>query len=227
MVDTQTQQLVRALKSHHNVERAKNVKNYMKTSNLEFLGINLPTIREIAKEHSRKVEPEDFSTYLLALWNEQVFDIRRAAAEILLQFQKRGMPPHEIMNLVDAWIDDIDTWSLTDPLAWVVGKLIINNPQTRLTITDWGQSKNHWRRRMAIIPYIELCLRGQYRKEFGPWILEAVLPHINDSEFFVAKAVGWTLRQLSYHEPEIVRRFIDEHKTKMSRVAFREGSRKL
>ncbi len=80
---------------------------------------------------------------------------------------------------------------------------------------------------MALVPYLELCMRGQYQKEYGPWILEAVKPHLTDSEFFVAKAVGWVLRQLSSHEPEMVRNFIQKHKHKMNALAIREGSRKL
>jgi hypothetical protein len=37
----------------------------------------------------------------------------------------------------------------------------------------------------------------------------------------------WALRQLSYHEPELVPQFIEHHKSEMTRLVIREGSRKL
>ncbi len=221
------QSIIDELKEHHNPKRASQVRKYMKTSNLEFLGVPLSTIRTIAKKHAKTVETMDYITVLVELWKPRVFDVRRAAAEVLLQFQKRGMQESHIISLIDTWINDIDTWALTDPLAWVVGKQLIVNPKFRLTLEKWGTDDNFWRRRMAIVPYLELCMRGQYREEYGSWILTALTPHIGDSEFFVAKAVGWVLRQLSSHEPESVREFIHKHQAKMNRVAYREGSRKL
>jgi 3-methyladenine DNA glycosylase AlkD len=227
MHSVQVQQLIKDLEKHRNPERAKNVRNYMKTSGLEFYGVPLPIIRDIGKKHAKHVDPTDFYMFLDGLWEFSVFDTRRAAAEVLLQFIKRSMAEQEVMSLIHAWIDDIDTWALTDPLGWCIGKLLINNSELTTTLKEWGNSDNYWRRRMAIVPYVELCLRGQYRREYGPWILKALTPHLGDSEFFVAKAVGWVLRQLSAHEPDLVRQFINEHRTEMSRVAFREGSRKL
>ncbi len=227
MVDVQASLLIKELETHNDPERAIHVQNYMKTSNLEFLGIPLPTIRNIARKHAQMVVNEYFIDYLQALWSPPIFDVRRAGAEVLLQFQQRGMDAQQIFILVNKWIGEIDTWALTDPLAWVIGRVMIDNPQFRETLKEWGESKNYWCRRMAIIPYLELCMRGQYRKEYGSWIIKAVKPHIGDSNFFVAKAVGWVLRQLSVHEPETVRQFIQKYKRQMNPITFREGSKKL
>ncbi len=221
------QSIINELEEHQDPDRGIHVRNYLKTSSLDFLGVPLPTIRAIAKKHAKEVEAGNYAVYLVELWKPPVFDVRRAAAEIILQFQKQGMQESQIISLVDDWINKIDTWALTDPLAWVIGKQMIANPQLRKTLKKWGKRNNYWRRRMAIIPYLELCMRGQYRKEYAPWILTAVTPHIGDSEFFVAKAVGWVLRQLSTHEPELVRQFLRKHQSVMNRVAYREGSRKL
>ncbi|MFX0056218.1 MAG: DNA alkylation repair protein, partial [Candidatus Hermodarchaeota archaeon] len=47
------------------------------------------------------------------------------------------------------------------------------------------------------------------------------------NEFFVAKAVGWVLRELSKREPDLVRRFIDDNRDRMNKLSIREGSKKL
>jgi 3-methyladenine DNA glycosylase AlkD len=219
--------LVDTLRSQRNPGNAKIIKGYLKTSSLDFFGIKLPIIRKLAKEHSEAVALEDSASFLDDLWKVRVFDARRAAAESLLQFIKRGMPPSQVLGLIDAWIDDIDTWALTDPLSWCVGKLLIKSPHVRDVLREWGTSERIWRRRMAVVPYLELSVHGQYRSEYASLILEAMTPHLGDPEFFVGKAVGWVLRQLSYHEPDLVRRFIAENKPQMTPLVLRESSRKL
>ena len=219
--------LVDTLRSQRNLGNAEIVKGYLKTSSLGFYGIKLPIIRKLAKEHSGAVALEDSASFLDDLWKVRVFDARRAAAEGLLQFIKRGMPPSQALGLVDAWINDIDTWALTDPLGWCVGKLLIKSPHIRDILREWGTSERVWRRRMAVVSYLELSVHGQYRTQYASLIFEAVTPHLNDPEFFVGKAVGWVLRQLSVHEPQLVRRFIMENKPRMTSLVLRESSRKL
>lgn len=81
------------------------------------------------------------------------------------------MQEPQLISITDRWLNDIDTWALTDPLAWVGGKQMMVNPLIGNTLKKKGKSDNFWRRRMAITPYLELCMRGQYRKEYGQWIL--------------------------------------------------------
>ena len=137
------------------------------------------------------------------------------------------MPDDDAVMLVSRWLDDIDTWSLTDPLGWCIGKLLIRNPEIANILREWGGSEDRWRRRMAIMPYIDVCMKGQYRPEYGPMVLEALKPHLSDREFFVGKAVAWALRELSKRDPDIVRRFINDNREIMTKLILREGSRKL
>jgi 3-methyladenine DNA glycosylase AlkD len=227
MVERAVQELVKELKSKGNSAEADTVSKYLKTSSLQFFGNRLPVIRQTAKEYSKQVPEVFFTEFLQKLWRFRVFDVRRAATEAMLQFLKRGMPEQEALPLIDVWLEDIDTWALTDPLGWCLSKLLITNPELKETLKEWGNSDNIWRRRMSILPYVDLCLKGQYSKEYAAWILEAITPHISDKEFYIQRAVGWALRQLSYHEPELVRSFIEQHKSQMTRLVIREGSRKL
>lgn len=226
-VESLSKAIVEDLKSLGDETQAEGARRYLKTSNLEFFGVKLPPIRKVAKEHSRNIDQEDFALFLRDLWKHKVFEVRRAAEEAMLQFIGRGMRENEAIPIISDWIDDIHTWALTDPLGWCVGQLLIRNVDLGSILRQWGKSGNRWRRRMAVVPYVDLCMKGQYRPEYGPMILEAVRPHIGDREFFVGKAVGWALRQLSYHEPDMVRMFIEENKDSMTRLVTREGSRKL
>jgi 3-methyladenine DNA glycosylase AlkD len=223
----QVDTLINALREAGDPDWGADVRRYLKTSDLEFFGVRQPVNRQIAREYSRLVSEEDFVPYLRELWGYRVFEIRRAAAESMLHFIPRGMGEGDAVGLISEWLDDIDTWALTDPLGWCMGKLIVGNPDLSEVLVEWGRSDNRWRRRMSILPYVDICTKNQYRPEYGNMILKALEPHLGDREFFVAKAVGWALRQLSYHEPEMVGEYISQHRDQMSKLAIREGSRKL
>ena len=47
------------------------------------------------------------------------------------------------------------------------------------------------------------------------------------AKFFIRKAIGWTLREMSVKDPESVAEFLKKNKNKMSGLSFKEGSRKL
>ena len=49
--------------------------------------------------------------------------------------------------------------------------------------------------------------------------------NIEDQEFFIQKAIGWSLREYSKTEPEIVKEFIRINTPQMSNLAIREGSK--
>lgn len=220
-------ELINALRDAGDPGWGADVGRYLKTSNLYFLGVRQPVNRRIAREYSRVVSEDDFVPYLRGLWGYRIFEVRRAAAESMLHFIPRGLREGDAVGLISEWLDDVDIWALTDPLGWCMGKLFIGNPALSRVLDEWGRSDNRWRRRMSILPYIDICTKNQYRPEYGAMILKALDPHLGDHEFFVAKAVGWALRQLGKHEPELVGEYIRTHRNRMSRLAIREGSRKL
>ncbi len=78
-----------------------------------------------------------------------------------------------------------------------------------------------------MLPFLHLALKSQYKPEFNDKILEAVTPHITDKEFFVGKAAGWVLRELSKRDPELVRSYLNKNREKMTKLVIREGSKKL
>lgn len=78
-----------------------------------------------------------------------------------------------------------------------------------------------------MLPYVHLAKKRIYKKEYAEKALNAIMPHLTDKEFFVAKAVGWVLRELSKREPELVGRFIEENRERMTKLSIREGSKRI
>ena len=48
-----------------------------------------------------------------------------------------------------------------------------------------------------------------------------------DRQWFIQKAIGWWLRELSKRDPERVRRFLTDHGEKLMGVARREATKYL
>ncbi len=87
---------------------------------------------------------------------------------------------------------------------------------------EWSKDNDFWVRRIAIDH--QLC-----RKEkTNPELLEKILiNNFGSSEFFINKAMGWSLRDYSKTNAEWVRNFIEKHKGKMDKLSIREASKYL
>lgn len=227
MIEVTAKAIIKDLHAQRNMEKGRMVAKYMKTSKLEFQGVLVPEIRKTARRHIRSIPIEALPSLAQLLWMEEVFEPRLAGVEIMELYSKKGDIDKTIETI--SWmIDKIDTWSLCDPLCIVcLGNLIIRDASVQEKIADWRKSENFWRRRATILPYVHLGKKTIYKPEYGDMILRGVAHHLTDSDFFVAKAVGWALREFSKREPEAVRVFIERHKDIMPKLAVREGSKKL
>ncbi len=208
-------------------EQAEIIAGYLKTSRLSFIGIKLPEISKIAKKHMKGQSEDELQELMLELWKEPYFETRRASIDVMKEYAKNGNVDNAL-TIIDSWIDDVDTWALMDPIGSnCLGELLLRKPALEKIFVKWRTDLNFWRRRATILPYLYLSLKKNYRPEFTKKILTAIRPHITDEEFFVGKAAGWVLRELSKRNPDAVRAFIESHKTKMTRLVLRESSIKI
>lgn len=113
------------------------------------------------------------------------------------------------------WWDTVDLWG-----SDVINPLCVRHDCTA-TMWQWNSSGNRWLVRASIQHQ-----RGRKRDYDVELILAMCMPHIADSEFFVAKAIGWALRDMAKYQPVCVRQFVDAH-PQLSAVARREALRGL
>ena len=222
-----TEQIHKELEDLSDTYRKEKMAGYLKTSALDFIGVELPQIHRIVKKHIRDQPTEQLSVLMKGLWKIETFETRLGAIDVLKVYAKKG-PVKKAMVLVDTWIDSADTWAIIDPLCSpCIGSLVLRDPTVELALKSWRTSDNFWRRRASVLPFLHLSLKTQHRTEFNAKILEAVTPHISDNEFFVGKAAGWVLRELSKRDPDLVRKYFDQYGERMTKLVFREGSKKL
>jgi 3-methyladenine DNA glycosylase AlkD len=215
------------LKAQSNPERKEKIAEYLKTSSLSFIGVELPNIHKIVKRNIKGLSVDDMPSLMNELWKIETFETRLAAIDVLKVYTKKG-PVETALQIADTWIDNADTWAITDPLCSpTIGSMILRDFKVEKTLETWKTSDNFWRRRCSFLPYLHLALKSQYKPEYAEKILDVVTPHISDEEFFVGKAAGWVLRELSKRDPDLVRNYFEKYRDKMTKLVIREGSKKL
>ena len=200
---------------------------YLK-SDLQFLGVTASVVREVALRHYKAAGKPDraaLQQLAQAAWATGSHDARAVACVVLEKW------PQSLLVADLPWLKELvrhsNSWAYVDVLAvHVVGNIAACQPQpTKLALSAWATDGNFWVRRAAL-----LALLGEMRHgggfdsaQFEAW----AVPMLPDREFFIRKAIGWVLRDVSKRQPEFVRGFIDRHRAKMSGLTLREAGRLL
>lgn len=223
--DAAIDQLDQALKALGSPARAAKEKAYLK-SPLTFYGVGVPLIRQLAKETARLHQdiPADALFRLVAvLWWTQVHEMRSLAIAILEKKSKQLAPEH--LELLIELVRDSHTWAHVDWLAIkVIGPLAAQAPNQADTLRQWAEDDNFWVRRTAILAQLDRLKAGS-----GDFNLFAELatPLLGDKEFFIRKAIGWVLREVSKKRPERTLAYLQAHRGRMSGLTLREGAKRL
>ncbi|MGX6962896.1 DNA alkylation repair protein [Vagococcus xieshaowenii] len=124
---------------------------------------------------------------------------------------------HQLSQLVmeKSW------WDSVDSLAGLFSSWLKQNMNNVEEVYNWFyQHDNMWMRRVSII--LQLKFNDQTNTDY---LQQAILNDRTTDEFFIQKAIGWSLRQYSKTNPEWVRLFISDYS--LSKLAVREGSKYL
>jgi len=112
-------------------------------------------------------------------------------------------------------------WDTVDGLGTAGVSPLCKEYDARDIVGQWSRSGNRWLIRAAIQHQ-----RGWKNDTDVDLVLELCTVHATSREFFVAKAIGWALRDLARLDPSSVRRFVREHRD-LSPIAVREAQRGL
>lgn len=113
-------------------------------------------------------------------------------------------------------------WDTIDCLDSIIGSLSLRESKVNETLRAWSVDKNIWLRRIAIDHQLK-------RKEKTDTVLlsEVIKNNFGETEFFINKAIGWSLRAYSKTNPDWVREFIEENRDQMASLSIREASKYL
>ncbi|ABP89669.1 DNA alkylation repair protein [Streptococcus suis A7] len=96
----------------------------------------------------------------------------------------------------------------------------MENPEAKQTILEWSLDNDFWLRRIAIDHQLL-----QKEKTDTKLLEQILINNLNQTEFFINKAIGWSLRDYSKTNPEWVRVFLTKYSSQMAGLSIREASK--
>lgn len=184
-----------------------------------FIGIRAPERRKVAKELAKKLPPptsDELGQTARALWKLPEREYHYLACDLIEIFIDRADKKF-LADHVEFLISHKSWWDTVDLLGSdAVSPLTLKYPAVTL-MRKWSKSSNIWLNRAAIQHQ-----RGRKSETDIPLLLEFLDYHADQSEFFIAKAIGWALRDLSRVNNLEVKKFLKEH-PELDKVAVREA----
>ena len=195
----------------------------------EYLGVANPDIDAATKAWRANLTLEDRITLADDLWQTNIHEARVAAAKLLTQARLRP-DDTRAWQTIARWVPDFDAWAIADHASIAGQKRLVADPTRLDEVETWTTSAHMWTRRAALVMTLpwtkqnhpkpaELAARDR--------ILGWAAGYVTDPEWFIQKAVGWWLRDLSKHDPDRTLAFVAEHGDAMKPFARKEAMRHL
>jgi 3-methyladenine DNA glycosylase AlkD len=115
---------------------------------------------------------------------------------------------------------DKSWWDTIDGLDRIVGAIALAFPQVNQILLQWSLDPNFWLRRIAIDHQL-----GRKAQTDTALLEQIILNNFGQTEFFINKAIGWSLREYSKTNPAWVRAFVERHRQDLAPLSVREASK--
>jgi 3-methyladenine DNA glycosylase AlkD len=223
------EELSAALAAHADPERAAQERRYLK-SELEHLGVSVPATRRCVRDWVRAHPTLDHDALVglvTELWDQPrpAIHERRLAAVELLEACRQRLSAGDL-PLLERLLREARTWALLDGLSVsVVGELALADPAAfDAAVRRWATDDDFWLRRASLLVHLPGIRAGTPDRER---LFALADPLLEDSGFFVRKAIGWVLRELGHREPATVVAWLESRVTRASGLTVREAVRRL
>ena len=183
-----------------------------------FMGVTVPQVRAIVKEHRGLPLPE-----VKKLLDDELHECRLAAVLILdAQFTKAGEAIRkDIVDFYVSQLDRVNNWDIVDASAYrILGEYLADKP--RGILDKLAASGHLWRERVAVVSTLAFIRRGDLRDIFR--LSEKFLTHKHD---LMHKACGWMLREAGKRDKAALERFLRRNGDRMPRTMLRYAIEKF
>ena len=208
--------ITKQLKALGNKTAAEHAQRFFKTGPGQygegdlFLGIRVPVLHQVAKEHC-DIALDDADELL----QSPLHEVRLLALFIMVLQYEAGRNRTAVCRAYLANTHRINNWDLVDgSAADIVGAHLFERERTPLI--KLAKSKRLWERRIAIIATFYFIRRNQFDDTLA--IADFLL---NDKEDLVHKAVGWMLREVGKRDLKVEEGFLIPRYKQMPRTMLR------
>lgn len=206
------------------LEKGEAMSAYMKQK-FVFLGISAQERRQIFSPYLKLIKKSysiDQKWFLVnQLWDQECREYHYCALDVLGTLKVTDYRLEDCDHIYSlltthAWWDSVDFLS-----AHILGMYLKAFPhQTKEVIESFVADESFWVRRSCLI--FQLFYREATHANLLFQLIDTVK---DDKEFFIQKAIGWSLRQFGKTNPQAVKEFLVS--SKLKGLALREASKYL
>lgn len=200
------QGLSQIFSSHADPHRAAAMEKYMRNL-FSFYGLPSPVRKalqaDFVKTHG-KPAVHQWKELVGLLWRAEQRELQYVATELSLSFMKKASAQDifflEELIISKSWWDTVDGLA-----AQHAGAYFIRYPQRIPEITErWMLSGNFWLQRSCLL------FQLKYKEKTDFDLLSSFINRLKpDKEFFIQKAIGWSLREYAKTNAQTVKSFVD------------------
>lgn len=208
------------MEAHEIPEKGVNMAKYLKNK-FPCFGIKAPIRNKIQRKWFNEIKSENFNHWdvVYELWDLEHREYQYIAIDYLKRLPKKAFHKDDY-KYFEELITSKSWWDSVDSIACnPVGVYFQQFPEMiDQIITEWRNSDNMWLNRTCLI------FQMKYKDDVDFELLKDLIIQYQDvKEFFIQKAIGWSLRQYSKFNPDGVREFMKE--IDLQGLAYREGSK--
>jgi len=213
-----------AFRAAGDADRAAYMKAYLK-SDLEFRGVETAGIRRQVVDFLQtngSVTRDEVVGLVRACWERPIYELRSFAVGVL--GRRADLLIEDDIALVEELVRGSKTWAHVDSLAPRAGALVEAHPQLSSVLDRWTEDGNFWVRRAAMLALLPALERGEGDLDRFLRYADRML---DETEFFIRKAIGWVLREVAKKRPDAVHDFLVPRIDRVSGVTIREAVKYL
>ena len=220
--------LQKEMMAHKDEAQARHLSRFFKTGPGQygegdlFLGIKVPTTREIVKQQWKSTSFDELEECVASPYHE----IRLAALLILIQiFSHAKGDPDMRKRCVDFYLSHtahINNWDLVDLTCYeIIGTWLLDKDRTLLyELAEKG--KTIWEQRIGIVSTMKFIRNGETDDTFR--IADILLHHPHD---LIQKATGWLLREAGKKDAGKLKEYLSTRYQTMPRTTLRYAIEKF
>jgi 3-methyladenine DNA glycosylase AlkD len=217
-------QVRQALEPLADAQAARQMRAYMRDQ-FPFLGLSAPLRRQAVAALGRPAfGAEALLQAAEALWSLPQREYRYTAVDLLArharQLELSCVPALLALALREPW------WDTVDGLAGVVGDVLRQarrtQPHAQGLMDEALHAPSFWTRRIALLHQLGWRLETDSERLFR--YAATLAP---EEAFFIRKAIGWALRDYARWNPQAVRGFVAEHRSRLSALSVSEAMKHL
>lgn len=198
-------------------------------SQLSFLNMSMPQLQMALKKFKNtpaESYSEDLFAEMQALWFEStIWEAKMFSLYWLIKQNDAFLIQN--VRAVLKWVNEVDNWAHSDAYCSVIARMHDAAPEKLSSaLTAWNKHKNPWLRRCSMVGLYYYSRQRQNHASFKRAV-QLVDPHFDAPEYYVQKAVGWTLREMYNVYPDETLRYLQKNKARLSSVAWVAATEKL